>query len=317
MINEILVPIDGSPCSEHVLPVALDIARRSGARVHLVQVHEPVVPAAQAIDMPVFDAAFDGELRRHEEQYLLSLANRCARVGVRTRTELLDGAVSEAVARHAAEADIDIIVMTTHGRGGISRAWIGSVADALIRRAAVPVLLVRPRTDQGYWDATLDARHILIPLDGSRLSESALRQALILGGLTGARYTLLRVVPPLPFVTHGTYPIFDQQGTRESLDDAAAYLERIADELRAQGATVAISAVVHGVPAQAILDYAARHDVDAIAMATHGRGGWMRFALGSVADTVMRGTALPIMVYRPLAAERSDVEHYDRAGAHA
>ena len=78
---------------------------RSGARVHLVQAHEAIVPTAQAIDMPVFDAAFDGELRRHEEQYLLSLANRCARVGVRARTELLDGAVSEAVARYEATPD--------------------------------------------------------------------------------------------------------------------------------------------------------------------------------------------------------------------
>ena len=317
MIDDILVPIDGSPFSEHVLPVALDIARRSGARVHLVQVHEAAVPAAQAPDMPVFDATFDRELRHQEELYLLSLADRCVQHGVRAHTELMDGPVCEALTRYAAEVGIDMIVMTTHGRGGISRAWIGSVADALIRRAAVPVLLVRPHTDHD-WDAALQARHILIPLDGSPLSESAVRQALILGGLTGAHYTLLRVVPPLPFVTHGAQPILDARGARESLDDAAAYLQRVAGMVRAQGATVDISAVVHGVPAQAILDYAARHDVDAIAMATHGRGGWMRFALGSVADTVMRGTTLPIVLYRPLTDPHADgIEYHDEEGVYA
>ena len=309
-MGDILVTIDGSAFSEYALPVALDIARRSRARVHVVQVHEAAMAVVQGGDVPVFDQTLDQMLRRQEEKYLLTLANRCEQRGVRPRTELLDGPVSAAISRYAAEVGIDMIVMTTHGRGGISRAWVGSVADALVRRGPVPVLLVRPKQDQANWDRELQTRHILVPLDGSPLSESVLSHAVALGSLNRARYTLLRIVLPLPFLAMpGAPPVFNEEGARQSVADADVYLERVAGRLRAEGVRVDVKAVMHSVPAQGILDYAACNAVDAIVMATHGRGGWSRVALGSVADKVMRGTMMPVMLYRPTLAERD--EHAD------
>jgi nucleotide-binding universal stress UspA family protein len=301
MPSPILVPLDGSTFSEQALPTAAQLARRTGAPLHIVQVHEAAASYAPPDGVPVYDHRWDAALRVQEEEYLHGVAARCMeQVGVAPRTELLDGPVSAALAAYVTALDVELIVMTTHGRGGISRAWVGSVADALVRRAAVPVLLIRSRSEELRWDSAPQVRKILIPLDGSELSEGIIEPAVGLGKLTGATYALLRVVLPVPFVSPGGMApaVFTQAGAAESTADAAAYLDRVAAPLRARGLHVETETLVHAIPAVAVLDYAATHGCDGIAMATHGRGGWSRLALGSVADRVMRATLLPVLLYR-------------------
>jgi nucleotide-binding universal stress UspA family protein len=302
MIRTMVVPVDGSAFSEHALPVALDAARRAGAQLHLVHVHEPAARLSPD-GLGVFDARTDALIREQEMEYLSSLAHRCMeKSGISPRTDLLDGPVPTAVSAYAAEVDADLVVMTTHGRGGISRAWVGSVADALVRRAAVPILLVRPRDGDVDWARDAASRHILVPLDGSDLSAAILEHALAWGRLVGARFSLLRVVLDVPFVvaTGGTaVPMFMPDATHAARLAAREYLQRVASTLRAAGIDVTTEVVTHTAPVTAILDYAARAGVDGIAMATHGRGGWSRVALGSVADKVMRGTSMPVLIFRP------------------
>jgi nucleotide-binding universal stress UspA family protein len=314
MFRNILLPLDGSPFSEHALPLAVDLAVRSGARLHLVQVHEPPLAQVYPDGLPVYDDRWDGAIRAQTEEYLRSVAQRCMeRGGVSPVTNLLDGSVAPAIAQYAAEVGIDLITMTTHGRGGISRAWVGSVADSLVRRGAVPLLLIRPKDQDVDWTPRDETRHVLIPLDGSELSEGILEPAIVLGSLIGARYTLLRIVLPVPFVVGPQIAgvAFDEGGAEQSRLSAAAYLEGLGG--RMPGADVAVETVFHTIPALGILDFAATHAVDMIAMATHGRGGWSRVALGSVADKVMRGTMMPVMLYRPPSG-RADAS---QAGADA
>lgn len=309
MARDILVPLDGSTFSENALPVALDIARRTGARLHLVQVHEAPTLSGYPDSLPTYDEKWDGALRAREEEYLRSVAGRCMEnAGISPVVELLEGAVVPALAAYAAEVGVDRIVMTTHGRGGISRAWMGSVADALVRRASVPLLLIRPKSLDLDWQRGWSPSHVLVPLDGSALSEGILDAALEFGALSGARFTLLRVVLPLPFIStpYAVAPAWDEEGAAQSLAAAAHYLDTVADRLRRTGAAVEVRTVFHTSPAVAILDYAATNAVDAIAMATHGRGGWSRVALGSVADKIVRGTMMPVLVYRPPARPLTD-----------
>ncbi|HSJ10113.1 MAG TPA: universal stress protein [Longimicrobiales bacterium] len=301
MIRDILVPLDGSVFSEHALPRAVDLARRSGATLHIVQVHEPPVVVDGPESVPYFDEAFDASLRAQEQEYLRSMSLRCVDHGISPRTELLGGSVAVALATYAAEAGIDQIVMTTHGRGGISRLWLGSVADALVRRSTAPLLLVRPRGGPVDWNSPRTTAHVLVPLDGSPLSESVLPAATALGSLTGAHFTLMRVVMPVPFIAGPAHipPVFSDEGVTQSRADALLYLERVAARLRVDGHTVDTTATIHTSPALAILDRAASVAADVIAMATRGRGGWSRVALGSVADKVMRGTSMPVLLLRP------------------
>jgi nucleotide-binding universal stress UspA family protein len=311
MIRNILLPVDGSTFSEHGLPVALDIARRAGAQLHIVQVHESMQSHLYPDGLTVYDESWDESLRTQEQEYMQSLALRCQeRAGVSPRTEVLEGPTAATLGSYAAEMGIDLIVMTTHGRGGISRAWVGSTADALVRRAAVPILLIRPKDQAVDWDHVAAPRHILIPLDGSPLSESAIEPALALGSLSDARYTLLRVVLPIPFVMapSAAVPVFDETGARRSQAESELYLERTAERLRRRNVPVDTASVIHTTPALGVLDFAATHGIDAIAMATRGRGGWSRIALGSVADKVMRGSLLPTLLFRPKATPSIDEE---------
>lgn len=297
MAASIMVPLDGSAFSEHALPVALGIARRTGARVHVVHCHEPPLPPLYPQGVGTYDEQLDRELRESEEKYLADVASKCmSRCGVAVRTQLLGCPTVASVIGHALETGIDLLVMTTHGRGGISRAWLGSVADAVVRRTSVPVLLLRPREEEVEFECEPQARHVLIPLDGSELSEGILEPAIALAQLSHARVTLLQAIGP----------------ARSAADDVAVahtrasrHLADLAAEIRKTGLEVEVAVVFHALPAVAILDYAASHDVDLIALATHGRGGWSRMALGSVADKVVRGTLTPVLLYRPPAVVTS------------
>jgi nucleotide-binding universal stress UspA family protein len=303
MPSSILLPLDGSAFSEHALPTALDLARQLNARLHLVQVHEPPVPLVGGPN-PAVDAEVGATVREQEEEYLRSVANRCMeRAGVATRSELLDGPVATALAAYIQELGIDLVVMTTHGRSGISRAWVGSVADAVVRRSAAPVLLLRPR-DGGGAPEEFSTNHVLVPLDGSPLAEGILGPAAAIARLGNARFTLLRIVAPLQVSAEPSHPAVlsqDPSVVRAAAEQAHAYLEQVAATLRRTGLQVDTAVQVHAVAAVAILDYAATSAVDLVAMATHGRGGWSRVALGSVADKVMRGMLLPVLLFRPPA----------------
>lgn len=306
MAGSILVPLDGSLFAEHALPLALNLAVRTGARLHLVEVHErPVLPVSTGGSAGDY-AEWEQAMRLQEEEYLRSVADRCmTTAGVAARTELSEGVAANALATYAHELDIGLIVMTTHGRGGISRAWVGSVADALVRRSHVPVLLLRPSGRPAGAREELAAQHILIPTDGSDLSERVIEPAVQLGELCGARYTLLRVALPIPLVPVRPAMVASRQQElieRERLQ-ALAQLDAAAQPLRARGLDVETVVVHDPMPATAILEYAAENAVDMIALATRGRGGWSRVALGSVADKVMRGALLPVLLYRPPVPE--------------
>jgi nucleotide-binding universal stress UspA family protein len=162
------------------------------------------------------------------------------------------------------------------------------------------VLLVRPREDESSPTAEEAFRHILIPLDGSTLAEQIVPFATALGTPMKARYTLLQVVEPvtLGYAPYAAAAGLDQRVLDEMRAAAHAYLEGIAQRLRSQGAHVN-TRVVLGPPAAAILEYAGSHGVDLVALETHGRGGLARLLLGSVADKIVRGAGIPVLLHRP------------------
>jgi nucleotide-binding universal stress UspA family protein len=314
MYRQILVPLDGSYFGEHALPLALGLARRAGAKLDLVHVYTPLATAYT--EHPLWsDDSLEALLKKHQQDYLDHTAERLAKVSpVSVSGVVLEGEVVEEICKRVEKTGAGLVVMTAHGRGPLGRFWLGSVADALVRQSPVPVLLVRPGEAAPDLGGEPVPQHFLLPLDGSDLAEQMIDPAVELGSLAGADYTLLRVTQPvLPALS---YPMaFPMEGaslgqlTQETLDqleaanerlrqEAQDYLDRVAQRLRARGLRVQTRVATEQQPATAVLEAAATK-IDLIALETHGRRGLSRLVLGSVADKVIRGAHLPVLVHHP------------------
>jgi nucleotide-binding universal stress UspA family protein len=318
MYRSLLVPLDGSAAAEHALPWALSLARRFAAALKIVHVHAPVWGPHAAGGL--FDAIVDRELREQMQAYLDGVTQRLSGVtNVSLSSALLDGLVAGAINRHATESGVDLVVMTTQGRGPVARFWLGSVTDALVRQSTIPMLVVRPQESEADLAQEPEFRRVLIPLDGSQLAEQILEPAVALADATQAEISLLRVVEELTQVSYdpessrisGIKPALLKQlqdVDRQEQGSAENYLDQIAERLRTRSFSVKTRVVSHLRPATAILDEASTHGVDLIALATQGRGGLKRLLVGSVADKVVRGATTPVLVCRPVGEGASTEE---------
>lgn len=297
MYRSILVPLDGSPWSEQALPFARNIARWAGANLDLAHIH--TLPMAAFMDGTPIIAEDDDVRRASELAYLTELAQR--QVGVTDHdvtATLLDGPIADTLIHHALAMNADLMVMTTHGRGTLSRFWLGSVADRLVRQAPMPVLLIRPTHEAAEAPRDPTFSHVLIPLDGSQLAEHIIEHARALGAFTHARYTLLQVVEPVLTYPAMSVGVYDEQILYQMRSAAQSYLDGVAAALRVADMETETEVLI-GAPAPVIIDYVERHEVDLIAMGTHGRSGMSRLLLGSVADKVVRAACAPVLLHGP------------------
>ena len=310
MTMQILVPLDGSAFSEQAVERACEIAQRARGELHLVRVQEPPVPIAAEIGSPGFIAAgpYD-EITRTIGEYLVTQAIRISRgFGLTTRVVTLHGAVGPAIAGYVARAGINLVVMTSHGRTGVGRVLLGSVADALARTLTVPILLLRPvRSANGLQVQPLNPRRVLIPLDGSEFAEQVIEQAVELGWPARAKYTLLQVLNPPHPVVRGDEKAQAADSLEFQLvrDQAREYLEGAANRLRQVGLRVDTVVVTHPDTARGIIQESMACEADLIAMTTHGRSGWQRLLMGSVAQRVLHTARLPLLV---LKGRKTEVE---------
>jgi nucleotide-binding universal stress UspA family protein len=174
------------------------------------------------------------------------------------------------------------------------------VADGLLRRTPCPILVIRPQEGEELDPTQSVYRHILVTLDGSPESREVLPYATGLASLFGARITLLRVIPP-HFVLGSTYiphPSREAGGLEVEETAARAQLDAEARALQGHGLAVGFETMAGAHPVEGILRFVGGSDVDLVAMATHGRGGVARLILGSVADKVIRGGSVPVLLHR-------------------
>jgi nucleotide-binding universal stress UspA family protein len=300
MFRSILVPVDGSPLAETALPLASGLAHAAGANLRLALVHAVPPPPPDPAAVSAF-ASVEIAGRQSERRYLQALESRLHEAGTRVASvTTLTGPVGIALAEYVRDWGIDLVVMATHGRGGVRRAWLGSVADYLIRHLETPVLLVRPHDGAGA--EPVAARGILVPLDGSPLAEAVLCPAAALARIRGTELTLLRVVPPMLEVADMALPLtaLPEPGLTELCQhEAQDYLDALVAELRIEGIAASGTAVVGYSVVDAIQEMARTGRFGLIALATHGRGGLRRLALGSVADKLVRSADVPVLVHRP------------------
>jgi nucleotide-binding universal stress UspA family protein len=305
----IVVPLDGSRFSEEALPLALALAEATGGSLELISVAVPLQPPLVLRgDLVVGEDALDRGIG-HAESHLAEVSERIQSAGVGgfpLETHVFQpGNSARSIVRHLTETEADLVVMTTHGRGPLQRAWLGSTADGVIRRSPCPVLLLRPE-DRGPDAPPPDLtqrpapfRRVLLPLDGSEAAERAFDPLpKILEA--GAAIRLHRVVPPFvvggsPYIPHAMREAEDHEAVRRA---SLEYLERLIPRFQAPGFAIDTEVITAGQPALAILQSANEEGMDLISMSTSGRGGAARLLLGSVADKVVRGALCPVLLSR-------------------
>jgi nucleotide-binding universal stress UspA family protein len=206
-------------------------------------------------------------------------------------TEVTLGVPSEAILAYAAEAGVDLVVIGTHGRTGVRRFIIGSVAEKVVRRADVPILTVRVSDAAPAWPP-ID--RVLVPTDGSEASLAALPYALDVAERFDAAVDGLYVVDERTkssFYNVGT-ALEDVVGGMEAAAEAAT--QRIESAAADRGVAVSTT-VIEGLPSRAICTHAEESGADLIVMSTHGRTGLAHYLLGSVTERVVRNATVPVL----------------------
>lgn len=294
MFRHLLIPLDGSRLAESVLPAARALARRLGSAVTLLHVIEQRPPSDVHGERHLATAA-------EAEAYLRAIADRVLD-GIPVEVHVQspgDVDVATSVTRHADELRADLIVLCTHGGGGARELLFGNVAQQVLGRGTVPVLLIRP---EGIGQAFTCVR-ILVPLDGSAPSEAAIPVAEGLARAFGGRLMLLTVVPTLATVPTDRAPaaLLLPGATAASLEieeeEMRAYLEGVAARLRTAGVE-AEALVGRGDPAWGVVETADRTGADLLVMATHGRSGMSAVWAGSVATRIVARCRRPILLVR-------------------
>lgn len=301
MIRKILMPLDGSLLAEHAIEPGLRLAEVAGATLILVGAVVPtnfLVP--DAFVMGGYGLAWPNQsedrARAAFTSYFKQFRKDHASPERPIVIEVAENDPATAIVELAETHQADLIVMSSHGYSGLTRFVMGSVAERVLHGAPCPVLIKR---------GTTPLKHMLIPLDGSPLSEGVLETALTVARGLGCRVTLFEAIEPLSLaemeiledMERGMGSAFQQ----EQQDRVRDYLHEIAKtQTGALGEVTRV--VVHGPPAETILEYARTHAVDLIAMSTHGRTGLQRWMYGSVTEKVLRAaTDCSMLIARPRA----------------
>lgn len=293
MIERILVPLDGSRLAESVLPLVTAIAKSAAATVILLHIIEEKPPRSIHGDVHLASAP-------ESESYLTKLAERLLPdVHVEHHVhEAQEHDVALSIAAHADELEVSMIVLCTHGRSGPRRVVWGSIAQQVLRRVTVPVLLVRPDMHVPFEITT-----ILLALDGTARAEAGIPIAMELAKACGAHIEAVRVVPTAGTLTGDEaavarlVPAATDAALNLEASNSATYLVETLKRLSDAGAT-ASPQILRGDPVQMLSQAASKSNASIIVVATHGRAGLGALWIGSVGAGLMSNADRPILLVR-------------------
>jgi nucleotide-binding universal stress UspA family protein len=285
MFRQIIVPLDGSATAATALPPARALAKQTGAELTLVRV---VPPSLGLVNRKAAAA----------DLYLQRIAAELAKGDLGVVTVVPEGeAPVEQIVETVRTRGADLVVMATHGRGGLHRALRGSVAEQVLGNSPVPVLLVRPGGHR-----VTRVRTLLVPVDGTPGAALALGTAVPLAQATGAKIVLLQVVPPGAYYYTGGWNLVDLGSDEEAVAGAQRYVSGMAGRLERAGVAAEGRATL-GRVSETIVETAAAVDADCIVMSAHALTGPVRTLLGSTADEVAHAARCPVLLVRQGARE--------------
>jgi len=269
-MTKILVACDGSQVSESVFASIMPLVRAYSPEVAVLYVFEH--PEAAFMPPP-------------------EVARACAALrsaGVNAYLELREGAPSEEILKASRQLKADVIAIATHGRVGVARLFAGSVAESVLRKSEIPVLVTRPGTPIHEW------KRIVVALDGSERGEAILPQALRLARKLGAALEVLQVAVPVYAAAAGEAPVVLPP------EDPMPYLKGVVQRLAGEG-IAAQPIALEGPVSTEILRHLKESEASLLCMTTHGWSGLARMVLGSVGEEVMRKAPCPVLLQRSVA----------------
>jgi nucleotide-binding universal stress UspA family protein len=283
MYDNILVPYDDSDGAAAVLHHASELAHWADATLHVLYVADTNRDSVTVVEGHTVDA-----LERHGQDVVEEAAKTLDTLGVGYETDVVQGNPAPTIVEYAERYDMDLVVMPTHGREGLSRYLIGSVSEKVVRLSSVPVLTVRMQPDESL---EFPYENVLVPTDGS---DAATRAAAHVAEFAGELDATVHVLSVLEDATLGLDVRSAQSGDQRE-QAATEAVEAVAANAEAHGVTDTVTSVVHGTPVEEILDYVDAHDIHAVGMGTTGRRGTDRILLGSVAEKTVRSAPVPVM----------------------
>ena len=290
--KKLLVTLDGSPLAEKALPYATYIAKKHGSEIFLLSIGS---------------APGNERIKALSCAYLELKQNQLEKEGVKATSEIVYGGnVAERIVEFADKHDIDLIAICTHGYSGFKRLMMGSVAEKVIGNTNRPVLLIR----RGSKDEVAGMGRILLPLDGSFFSETAIPYATEMARGLNATITLLAVSEP-PVIPSDRPPDikpsweeYKKALVEEAKQQAEQYLDRVKGDIEKDKVKAKCQVVV-GEIADGICSVADCENVDMVVMATHGRTGVSRLVFGSVARRIADESCQPVLLVRPMEEKQS------------
>lgn len=299
MYSKILIPLDGSELAEQALETAFPLAEKSGAELILIsasQTRSVVAPeTTSGQGMQIFERP-----HQHSQEslstYLHHFRQEKIPANIISTIKVIEGDAASVILDTAVADNVDLIIMSTHGRSGVSRWIMGSVTERVLRQAPCPVLVIRKPTP---------LENMLITLDGSDISEYAISPGVELANHLGCRITLLTVEQPVS-LDQSYVGMLDQ--IEPGLGDVVVgdfyhrtedYLIKTAEQLQPKiEQKINIKPKTGPIPTT-ILDHIESNNIDIVVIATHGRSGLKRWLYGSITEKILRGANCAMLVIRP------------------
>lgn len=330
MFKRLLVPLDGSALAEQAIASAVRLAHATGGSILLVHVVNPpseftiyteiTIPSQDLVDEEIADA----------KAYLSQIASSKQLAGIETHTVVLSGPIAASILDAASEHQIEAIILCSHGRTGVKRWVLGSVAESIVRHSSIPVLLLHATNQRSSGLAPLIPHpiRVLVALDGSSLAEEILPSAIELAATISApaqgELHLLQLIK-LPtvddIVVYHRLPT-DIDARKVVLQQAGDYLhdvgQRLTQDFVATGVKVTWSVEECEDIAETLIQIAEQGKgigtyptCDLIALTTHGYHALQRWLMGSVTERLIEHSSLPLLVIHPQthAADEDTPEH--------
>ena len=303
MFDHILVPLDGSTLAECVLPHSFSLARAFGSRVTVLRVLE----RTHADDRPGFVDPLDWRISRTEaEAYLAGWARRMEEGGVETGHELLDGTVADQVIDFVRDHGIDLMVLSSHGQGGLSGWNVSGTVQKIILRAYVSVMIVRAYHPLEAGLTDIGCRRLLLALDGSIRAECALAPTVQLARFFSCRLTVASVVSKPEVTRHRPLTseendLVDRLATLNQLE-TSGYLSRLSSRLSAEGIDADARLLTGADVAEMLQELVQQEEADLVVLSAHGSSGVSRWPYGSLATNFIAYGTTPLLIIQDLRA---------------